>query len=222
MKVFSVLSIVFISVGIVSAQNKVQYGSISGAFGVNNTSFSADYFNNWQFGSAKKIQVGLGARFTSFFGSDQEYSSAPAALANDEALVDTVLFAKSQVNALNLAIHLGYKLSPKIGVGFNIDAVGFSFGSKQGGVYTGQNQSQNITAKPTSFNALLIGNNDLGTLNSEFYVRYFVKENLGIKLAYQFLFTEYTTDTEIQQVPEANDRFRNKASMINIGITKTF
>ncbi|MDZ7646567.1 MAG: hypothetical protein U5K54_04975 [Cytophagales bacterium] len=43
-----------------------------------------------------------------------------------------------------------------------------------------------------------------------------------LKVAYQYLFTEYTTDTEVQQLPEPNDRFRNKSSMLSVGITKQF
>jgi hypothetical protein len=92
MKIASTLFLILTSMGFLSAQNRVQYGSFTGAFGSSNASFSVDYFNNWQFGSAKKIQVGVGARFTSFFGSDQAYTSAPATLANEEAHVDTVQF----------------------------------------------------------------------------------------------------------------------------------
>ena len=126
------------------------------------------------------------------------------------------------MNTLNLAINVGYRISPKFGVGFNIDAVGVSFGGKKEGSYINGNQGQATSAKPTSFNVLLIGNNDKGSLNSEFYLRYFIKEKFAIKLAYQYLFIEYTTDTKVQQLPEANDRFRNKASLFSLGITKQF
>lgn len=200
----------------------VNYANLTGAIGSNQGSVSVDYFHLWKVGKAKKIEVGLGGRFTSYFGSSQYYSSAPASLAADESKSDSLLLQTAQVNALNLAINIGYRVSNKFGLGFNIDAIGFSFGGKQSGSYLNGNQGQVTSAKPTSFNILLIGNNDQGSLNSEFYVRYFFKEKLGIKLAYQYLFTEYTTETEIQQIPEANDRFRNKASLFSVGITKQF
>jgi len=201
-------------------QSTVNYADFTGALGSNQGSVAVDYFHLWKLGKSKKIEVGFGGRFTSYFGSSQYYSSAPAGLAADESKSDSLLLQSSQVNAFNLAINLGYRLSSKFGLGFNIDAVGFSFGGKQSGSYINGNQGQATSAKPTAFNILLIGNNDQGSLNSEFYVRYFIKEKLAIKLAYQYLFTEYTTETEIQQLPEANDRFRNKASLFSVGITK--
>jgi len=54
--------------------------------------------------------------------------------------------------------------------------LGFSFGGKQTGSYINGNMGQTVTAKPTSFNILLVGNNDQGSLNLEFYLRYFFKE----------------------------------------------
>jgi len=198
----------------------VNYGSISGAVGNSQGSVSIDYFHLWKPGASKKIEIGFGARFTSYFGNSQYYSSAPASLANDVTNTDSILLVSPQVNALNLAVNLGYRLFPKIGLGFNIDALGFTLGSTKDGTYLNGTQGGSTSAKPTSFNVLLVGNNDRGTLNSEFYARYFFTEKFALKVAYQYVFTEYTTDTKIQQTPEANDRFRNKASLFSLGITK--
>jgi len=38
-------------------------------------------------------------------------------------------------------------------------------------------------------------------------------------LGAQFLFTEYTTSTKVQQLPEQNDRFRNKSLLLCLGIS---
>jgi long-subunit fatty acid transport protein len=198
------------------------YTGFTGAVGSNQGSVSVDYFHLWKLGKSKKIEVGLGGRLTSYFGTSQYFSSAPASLAANNEDSDSLLLQSPQVNALNLAVNLGYRVSSKVGVGFNIDAVGFSFGAEKDGFYMNGNQGQATSAKPTSVNILLVGNNDRGSLNSEFYVRYFFREKLAVKLAYQYLFTEYTTDTEVQQLPEANDRFRNKASLFSLGITKQF
>jgi long-subunit fatty acid transport protein len=224
MKLLVFLLLFFSVVAATSAQTSstVNYGSITGAIGNSQGSISIDYFHLWKLGKAKKIEIGVGGRFTSYFGSNQYYSSAPAALANDVAKTDSILLGSPQVNAINLAVNLGYRLSPKIGLGFNIDALGFTLGSKKNGTYLNGTQGEATSGNPTSFNVLLVGNNDRGTLNSEFYARYFFNEKLAIKIAYQFLFTEYTTDTQIQQAPEANDRFRNKAGLFSLGITKQF
>ncbi|MFM7429038.1 MAG: hypothetical protein ACKO1F_03970 [Flammeovirgaceae bacterium] len=206
------------------AQNAqtINYGDFTAAIGNNQGSASISFFHLWQVTKSKKLELGVGARFTSYFGNSRYYSSAPASLAGDEKKSDSLLLQSPQVNALNLAINIGYRLSDKFGVGFNIDALGFTFGGKQNGSYINGNQGQATSAKPTAFNILLIGNNDKGTLNSEFYVRYFFKEKLAIKVAYQYLFTEYTTDTQVQQLPEANDRFRDKARLFSVGIIKQF
>ncbi|MFZ6010770.1 MAG: hypothetical protein ACOYXT_10530 [Bacteroidota bacterium] len=205
------------------AQDKsFNYGSLTGAIGSGEGSVSADFFHLWKVGKKDKIEAGIGARFNSYFGTNQYYSSAPANLANDEKKTDSVRFARAQVNAFNLAINFGYRLSTKIGLGFNIDFLGFSFGGKKDGTYINGNQIDNTTAKPTSFNVLLVGNNDHGMLNSEFYGRYFFSDRIALKVAFQYLFTEYTTDTPVQQQPESNDRFRNKSAMVSVGITRKF
>jgi hypothetical protein len=75
------------------------------------------------------------------------------------------------------------------------------------------------SAKPTSLNLLLVSDNDKGSLNSELFARYLIGEKWGIKGGVQFLFSEYTTDTELQQFPEPNDRFRNKSLMFSAGVS---
>lgn len=222
---FALILISYSSI-VVAQEKSVNYGSLTGAIGSRQGSFSVDFFRLWKLGKPGKIEIGAGVRFSSYFGAEKYYSSAPANLAGDENKTDSVRFEKAQVNALNLAINLGYRVSKRIGLGFNIDALGFSFGGQQAGTYINGNQSQNtpitIEAKPTSFNILLVGNNDHGMLNSEFYARYFFSDQLALKVAFQYLFTEYTTDTLVQQQPEPNDRFRNKSSMVSIGVTKRF
>jgi long-subunit fatty acid transport protein len=223
MKISIICFSCFISYATLAQDSKtVNYGDFTGAIGSNQGSLSVDYFHLWKVGKSKKIEIGFGGRFTSYFGSSQYYASAPSSLAADEKKSDSLLLQSSQVNALNLAINVGYRISPSVGLGFNIDAGGFSFGGQKEGTYINGNQGQTTVAKPTSYNLLLVGNNDQGTLNSEFYLRYFFKEKLAAKLAYQYLFTEYTTATKVQQLPEANDRFRNKAGLFSVGITKQF
>ena len=200
----------------------VNYGSFTGAIGSNQGSLSVDFFHLWRLGEARKIEVGVGGRITSYFGSAQYYSSAPAELADDKSKSDSLHLQSPQVNSINLSVNIGYRVSSKIGLGFNIDAIGFSFGAEKVGTYLNGFQGSSATASPTTLNLLRVGHNDIGTLNSEFYARYFFKENIAVKVAYQYLFTEYTTKTKVQQVPEPNDRFRNISSLFSIGITKQF
>ncbi|MEN9598311.1 MAG: hypothetical protein RL596_622 [Bacteroidota bacterium] len=69
-----------------------------------------------------------------------------------------------------------------------------------------------VTAKPTGFNLLLISDNDLGSLNSELFIRYKINNKWSIRGGTSFLFNEYKTNTKVQvQNGIENDRFRYKS-----------
>ena len=183
-------------------------------------------------GKKQKFKIGYGIRFTTYSATNQNYITAPAKLTSGQtgpqvlfteinpANYDTLMLGKAQVNALNVSINLQYSIAKKLDLGFNIDAVGFSFGATQKGKYSATNRPPSISekqeAKPTSFNLLLISDNDKGTLNSELYARYWLTNKIGIKAGLGFLFTEYTTTNKLVL---DNDRWRNKSFMGMVGIT---
>jgi hypothetical protein len=232
MRYFNLLFLLF---SVVIGANAQQSKTKSIDFGVGvakyQGTFSAAYVHDWNLGKKKKIIIGLGGRLTGYAGANQYYSTAPAKLTsgksgpgvffieNIEENIDTFLIAKPRVVALNAMINLGYHVTEKLVLGFNIDAIGFSFGNKPRGNYINGSQGQNVESKPTAFNLLLVSDNDLGSLNSEFYGKYKLNDKISVKAAFQFLFTEYTTETPVQQFPEPNDRFRNKSSMFSAGIS---
>jgi long-subunit fatty acid transport protein len=201
---------------------KKNFAGLGAAFGSSQTSISASFEHNWHFGKKEKFFVGSGARFTSYFGSNTSYTSAPPKFAGDEKNTDSISVAKPSVNALNIFINLGYRISSKFTAGFNIDAAGFSFGSSRNAVFSGNGTVKPAIAKPTGGNILLVGNNDRGSLNSQLYLQYTLNKKWSIRAAYQYLFTEYSTTTKVQTVPAENDRFRNKASMIYTGVAIGF
>ncbi len=185
----------------------------------------------------QKFKIGYGARFTSFVGANKYYTTAPASLTSTAqglgtlfsediiANIDTITTSTTLTNSLNLAIYFQYDLSPKFDVGFNIDAIGFSFGpSKQFNVISssfdaGQSPIQN--GSPTSFNLLLTSDNDFGSLNSEFYLRYWITKKIGVRAGFTFLFSEYRTDQKLSfdNGRIENDRYRYKASMALIAVS---
>ncbi len=216
--------ILFVPIAIQSAAQeqtiakKEQYVNLGAGFGSSQTSISGAYIYNWNLGDKKKFFIGTGVRFTSYFGKDIDYLSAPANLANEAASTDSILASKPQVNALNALINLGYNFNSRLQAGFNIDVIGIGFGGN-----TNASRSAAITtAKAANFNVLLIGNNDIGSLNSNFYLQYKLKNNLGFYAGYQYLFTEIKSEIPLQTIPENNDRFRNKASMVYAGLTYHF
>lgn len=199
------------------------------SFAKDQGALSIHYSHLWKLGKAQRISIGLGARVTSYLGANQYYITAPAELTSEstspliffkeniEANIDTFLVKSPQMTMLNLSINIHYQVSAKLTVGFNIDAVGFSFGSATQGNYINGYMGKTVSATPTSFNALLISDNDLGSLNSELFAKYKLTEKWSLRGGIQFLFTEYTTETKVQQFPEENDRFRNKSLLFGIG-----
>ncbi len=179
------------------------------------------------FGKKKqRFNIGYGIRFTAAIANDVEAITAPAKLTTGstgpgvifqetrESYLDTLKLKNPFIGLLNLSLHLQYNLTPKLSAGFNIDAIGFSFGNSQTGVLTHENQTYTQTSKPTSFNALLISDNDIGSLQSEFYGRYWFNNKWAGRAGVQFLFLEHTTNTRLF---DDNDRFRVKGLLFFIG-----
>ncbi len=180
----------------------------------------------------KKFSIGYGVRFSAQFGKNLTYTTAPAKLTSGkqgpqamftETIVkniDTLYVASTQNNMLNANINLQYAFTSKFEIGFNIDAVGFTFGKKVIGSYKAQNTYPSSTqgAKPTSFNALLVSDNDLGSLNSELYARYWLTNKIAVRAGASFMFTEYTTANKLRL---DNNRFRNKSLMPMLAISFT-
>ncbi len=182
----------------------------------------------------KKFKIGYGIRFTSNTGKGK-YITAPAKLTSgtesplaifaDDKLenFDTISFNSFNVNSLNASIHLNYAFNSKWEVEFNIDAIGFSFGSTENVEY---NSSKRLTtnplastkqeAKPSPFNLLLVSDNDLGSLNSEIKVKYYFRNQWALNFGATFIFAEYTTSNKLFK---ENDRFRQKTFVPMIGIS---
>ncbi|MBL0743299.1 hypothetical protein [Chryseolinea lacunae] len=235
----TILSVFLFAVAIAgNAQETVHKGQTLGevtvAAGGSRGSLSVSAFRNWRFGARKRLGVGIGGRATTFLGKNLYYITAPAKLTSEstspliffkenvEANIDSLVIQTAQVTMVNVMLNLDYRIAKKITLGFNIDMLGFSFGGRRAGNYINGVAGKNTSATPTPFNILLISDNDRGSLNSEFYVKYNVREKWAAKLGAQFLFTEFTTDTKVQQYPEPNDRFRNKSLLIAIGATYSF
>jgi len=240
--ILPLLSLVFLSNIAIAQDKKIRavdnFAEVTAGIGSGQGTGALAYVYNWKIGKRKKIELGFGAKFTSYFASNQYFTTAPAKLTSGKTdptvlfssdikeNIDSVLFPKAQTNSFNITLNLGYNITRKIYVGFSIDAIGFSFGKKQNGIYYGNNFATGVpvVAKPTGFNLLLVSDNDKGSLNSELFVRYRWNKNWGAKLGYQFLFAEYTTDTKVQTTPggDTNDRFRKKMSGVGIGLTYNF
>jgi hypothetical protein len=198
----------------------------------------------WGVGKKKQhFKFVLGARLTSSLGNNSlEYITAPAKLTSGKTgpgvffadqipkNIDTVTLKSTQVNALNLYLALRYDFKKKWGIEFNIDLAGVSFGGSKNAILDYGDQTKTTkatTAKPTLGNALLISDNDLGSLNSEFMVSYKYTSKLKLKAGLSFLFNEYTLDNPVSYTNSLGtvvdtDRYRTKAFMFAIGASYAF
>jgi len=210
----------------------IDFGS---TIGRDQGSVSAAFTYKWKLGEKRKLELGVGARYTGYFGKKKDYITAPASLARTTSFPFLIVFAGQReenfdtltvqrpfVNSLNITFNLGYALGPKWYAGTNIDVIGFSAGPSTNAIFKSYgNTTTEPKARVAPFNLLLTGDNDRGSLNSEFFVSYKLNEKCSIKGIYQFIFTEYTSTTVQQIAPDgsSNNRFRNKANNFGMGIS---
>lgn len=212
-----------------------QLFELTGTVGASQGTGAVAYLHNWQLGSKGRFEIGLGGRWTTYVGTKKDFITAGPArytrsftfpfliffAGQQEQHFDTLTLQRPLQHAINLMVNLGYRFHPKWYAGFNIDLIGFGFGRKTSGIFTSNGTTQlDPAAKPAKFNLLLTGDHDRGSLNSEFYLRYQLTARWQLKALYQFVFIEYKTNS-VQQFfddGKSNDRFRNKANNLGLGI----
>ena len=215
-----------------------QFADLAGTFGSSRGTVALSYVHNWKLGKKQKWEAGLGARFTSAFGTKQEYTTAPARLSRGTTVPfavvvaaqktenwDTLTVQRPLINSMNISANFGYNFNDQWSAGFNIDLVGFAFGRKTSAILTSNGVTKTEpVAKPASFNVLLTGDLDYGNLNSEFFIKYKLNSRWGIRAIYQFYFSEYKTTTIKQIAPDGTevDRFRQKGNNLGLGVSYNF
>ena len=209
------------------AQNKAIPASTQSYFdlaaGAGNQVYSGALSYNRTHGllESKKLRLGYGLRFSAFSGNQLNYITAPAKLTKEAATTDTLNIKSPLSMGISATVNIEYLLSPKLRLGFNIDVVGLGFGSAQNSEFV---SDENVAAKyptsvnatPTSLNLLLVGDNDIGQLKSEFYIGYSLSEKLLLRAGLDMTFSEYTT---AQILAQNNDRFRYKAMLFFAGVS---
>lgn len=240
---FSTMIILLYCINCLAQNNKTEapqnkFIDITGTLGQSQGSAAVSYVNNWKVSKNKKLELGLGLRYTLYTGVKKDYITAPAKYSRSNTIPFAIVFAGQEIqnwdtltvqrpltHSLNLTGNIGYYFSEKLYGGINIDLIGFTIGRNTSAIFksNGNTINENIS-KPSSFNLLLTGDNDLGTLNSEFFIKYKLDNLLSIKAVYQFLFNEYKTTSVFQTAPDGTvvDRFRNKVNAFGLGISYNF
>ena len=206
---------------------------LSGSFGQNNsTSVGALY--SFRKKSDGKLNFYIGARATyKRFNISEYFLSAPAELSRgttgweavtanrQPATIDTLTFNAGSNLAINLSVHASYRLAKVLGMRLaaevNADLLGMSMGPTISGTYSHNGQLWTTQAKPSSMNMFLLGDNNKGSLNSEFLLR-FGPDKISVHAGFGVSMWEHTTNTAIQKEGEVyNDRFRMRSTTFVVG-----
>jgi hypothetical protein len=182
----------------------------------------------------KKLVIGAGLRATTAFGSSTDFITAPAILTSNQtgpgvlfapqvnAQIDSYRIDKVGATAFNFMGTIGYRIGTRLLVGFNIDFVGFTLGGKQSASQFDVVSTEPIlSAKPTTLNAMLVSDNDWGTLNSELFASYKINPRITAKTGLGFSFVEYTIESIKQNIngQMKDARFRHKSAGLMLGVS---
>jgi hypothetical protein len=174
----------------------------------------------------RKLLLGGGLRLSYISTNSVLYTTAAAKYTGDNKTIDSLWFGAGSHGTANIFVNIGYTIIPKLQVGFNIEALGASFGGKRTGSFADSGAVLTVVhpAKPTAANVLLVGDNDLGSLVSNFYVQYKVLPNFSARIGSGYQFSEYTTQANSQVISAGvyNNRFRNKAQGFTFGVQYHF
>jgi hypothetical protein len=216
-----------------SAQKSTTYGTLSTQISKVNFIAAALQHDKYLLHN-KKLVVGAGLRMTAGFGTNVDFITAPAILTSNKtgpavlfapqvnSLIDSMRISKVSNTAFNFMGNIGYRIGTNITLGFNIDFVGFTLGAKQTAMQTDVNAPTTLSSvKPTGLNAMLVSDNDWGTLNSELYGSYKIDNRIAAKVGLGFSFVEYTSDAIKQNINGkiVDGRFRHKSAGLMLGIS---
>ena len=146
--------------------------------------------------------------------------------------LDTLRMGSASGTSLNFGARIQLRFGP-VELGASADILGLTLGRTRVGQYLSQNGYFNVkaasgkdstaffrkgangvdnrvqSAKPTTANLQLLGDNSLGTLATEVYAKVLINQRIGVKFGYQWVTTEYTTSVR-NAGADNNNRFRNR------------
>lgn len=228
MKYFFSTLIVFFTISCLAQRE--HHADLTYSFGKNSSTVSGHVVKNFKLLKSEKLHLGVGARGGYFQGIDVPYLTAPAKHTKSDDGIDTLIVSKPIIMCVNVSLNASYHFTPQLSVGFNVDAIGFTFGKKRDSYFypslasqneePPRNKLYNEKVRTSTNNFLLIGNNNRGTLYSEAFVRYRYQERYSLKVGYSFITTEYASKNRIGH--NGNYRFRNTSGQILIGIGYSF
>ncbi|HEY7726616.1 MAG TPA: hypothetical protein VH880_14880 [Anaeromyxobacteraceae bacterium] len=153
-----------------------------------------------------RLRLGVGARFSAFLsGSGARFEDVDAPGAIHRLTVDGV-----RIYALNAMFIATVRLAAGLEAGFDIDLAGAALGPAVNGAYPSADPAFAGTqrARPRRWNLLLLGDRDLGQLDSQFFLAWW-PGHFGLRAGLSHEITEYVTS---RRLDGGNDRFRSAAT----------
>lgn len=168
----------------------------------------------------KRIRLGAGLRANMANVTKRMYVTA---FPNrpDAGTYDSLFLDDHTIYSINLTFHADVSLAQWIDVGLNLDVVGVSFGETTDASYRSATFLPAISTeqtKPELLNVFAFGNNNRGTSNTQFYLRFWPGENFFVKAGYSlYHITENTENT----LNFSNNRFVTSSHMgfVSLGWT---
>ncbi len=184
------------------------------------------------------LRLGWIARATHASKDNSVYETAPANIRRGKSdwlsgltasevskNIDDLKVENTQATFAGIGYVLEYQATQSFCFGHSLDVFGFTYGPDSEATYTPNPERGSSTpvtrtrAKPTSRNILLLGDNDIGSLNSDFYVSYRITKDYSIRAGLAYTFVEYKTE---QKFDFGNDRFRFKSSGLLVAVKYGF
>ncbi len=153
--------------------------SVDASVGRSGSSWRASGSAMWQLTLARRISLGAGPRLTWFGGEAKSYRTHDQRPAGLDSRIDIA----PKVLALNLAVSGEVALLGPVGVGANLDLAGVAFGPER--------SAGGARLAPAHGSLFQYGDNDRGSLNSEFYGTFRVGRGLRIRAGASHYVTGY-------------------------------
>ena len=100
-----------------------RFVDLTGTVGASQGAVAGSYVYNWRVGENRKLEIGLGGRVTSYFGTKKDFTTAPGRLARSTTIPfiivvagqeiqnwDTLTVQRPFTTSLNLSANFGYNL----------------------------------------------------------------------------------------------------------------
>jgi len=161
-------SLAFVAFSLAPAAAGAQQLDLDGSWGYTSEAWRAAVSSQWHL-RAGHLSLGAGLRLTRYAGREATYRNQGEV----SAALPATLPIDPDVWGLNLMVSGAVPLVGPVGAGANIDLLGFAAGSSR--------RSGTAVVEPARGSLLLYGDNDRGSLNSEFFVMVRLGSAVGLR-----------------------------------------